>query len=45
MSGEEKEVKEVKCEMPLSSLLLMMNLSEDDFIINVTLSEEGSDEE
>lgn len=41
MSGEEKEV----CVMSMDSLLLMMNLAEDDFIINVTLSEEDSDEE
>ena len=33
------------CEMTLDSLLLMMNLSEDDFIINVSLSEEDSDGE
>ena len=41
MSGEEKEV----CVMSMDSLLLMMNLAEDDFIINVTLSEEDSDDE
>ena len=33
------------CEMTLDSLLLMMTLSEDDFIINVSLSEEDSDGE
>ena len=42
MSGEEKDTK---CDMTMDSLLLMMNLSEDDFIINVTLSQEDSDEE
>ena len=41
MSGEEKEI----CELSLDSLFLMINLSEDDFIINVTLSQEDSDEE
>lgn len=33
------------CEMSIEALLLMMNLSEDDFIINVTLSEVTGDEE
>ena len=41
MSGEEKEI----CELSLDSLLLMINLSEDDFIINVTLGQEDSNEE
>ena len=41
MSGEEKEV----CVMSMDSLLLMMNLAEDDFIINVSLGQEDSDEE
>lgn len=42
MSGEEKEVT---CEMTMDSLLLMINLSENDFIINVSFEKEGGDEE
>ena len=47
MSGEEREIKteEKICEMSMESLLLMMNLSEDDFIINITLSEEDGDDD
>ncbi len=42
MSGEDKEVK---CDMTMDSLLLMMNLSDDDFIINVSFEKEDGDEE
>ena len=42
MSGEEKDTK---CDMTMDSVLLMMNLAEDDFIINVSFEKEDGDEE